>query len=105
MERSRAIDEPRRRDYLALAGLILGLTFGGLALSAVAGPPHLPRELPGLDTVVFTLRGSYLPRGAAAYLLTTAAWAVWFWIVASRAFRLVVLSAEAVTGDAAWITG
>ncbi len=106
MERLSPIDDPRRQqDYLGLVGLILGLTFGAVALGAVAGPPHLPRELPGWNEVAFTLRGSYLPLEAVAYLLTTAAWVVWFWIVASLVLRLVVVGAEIVTGGASWIAG
>ncbi|MHB0929242.1 MAG: LysM peptidoglycan-binding domain-containing protein, partial [Candidatus Nanopelagicales bacterium] len=106
MERMRPTEEvPERQGYLGLLGLILGLALGALALYTVAGPPHLPRELPGWDTAASTLRGSYLPLEAVAYVLTTAAWAVWLWIVASLALRVVVLGAEAVTGGAPWVAG
>ncbi|MDA8218668.1 MAG: LysM peptidoglycan-binding domain-containing protein, partial [Dehalococcoidales bacterium] len=102
----RPIEEaPERQGYLGLLGLILGLAIGGVALYVVAGPPQLPRELPGWDIAASTLRGSYLPLEAVAYVLTTAAWAVWLWIVASLAFRLVVLAAEAATGGAPWVAG
>ncbi len=106
MERRSSGDEARRRPgYLGLAGLILGLALGALALYAVAGPPRLPQELPGWDAVALTLRGSYLPLEAVAYILTTGAWAVWLWIVASLILRLAVLSAEAVTRGAPWVGG
>ncbi len=106
MERMRPPEEvPGRQGYLGLLGLILGLALGALALYTVAGPPHLPRELPGWDTAASTLRGSYLPLEAVAYVLTTAAWAVWLWIVASLALRLVVLGAEAATSGAPWVAG
>lgn len=106
MERLNSRDDPRkRREYLGLAGLILGLAFGAGALGAVAGPPRLPQQLPGWDTAAFTLRSSYLPLEVLAYVLTTAAWVVWVWIVASLVFRLVVIGAETVTGGASWVAG
>ncbi len=106
MDRMSSVDDaPRQAGYLGLVGLVLGLGFGALVLYAVAGPPRLPQELPGWDAVTFTLQGSYLPLGAVAYVLTTAAWAVWLWIVASLALRLVVLGTEAMTGGAPWVAG
>ncbi len=104
MERRSSGDGARQRPgYLGLAGLVLGLALGALALYTVAGPPHLPQQLPGWDAVALTLRGSYLPPEAVGYILTMGAWAVWLWIVASLVFRLAVLGAETVTGGAPWI--
>ena len=92
------------RDLLGLLSLILGLALGGAALYAVSGPPHLPSALPGWETIVVTLRGSYLPPEVLGYLLTTAAWALWIWIVASMLLRFLVAAAETATRGAAWVS-
>ena len=97
-------DEERApRGALGLIGLALGLAGGALALYLVAGPPRLPAGAPSWGAVLTTLRGSYLPPEALAYALTTAAWGVWLWIVASLALRLVVAAADALTHGAAWV--
>ena len=97
-------DEERApRGALGLIGLALGLAGGALALDLVAGPPRLPAEAPSWGAVLTTLRGSYLPPEALAYVLTTAAWGVWLWIVASLALRLVVAAADALTHGATWV--
>lgn len=93
----------RRQSRLGLIGLMLGLALGAAALYVLAGPPRLPPSLPSWAGVAATLRGSYLPPEAVAYVLTTAAWAVWVWIIASLILRLVVVSAEAVAHGAAWV--
>ncbi|MHB1131012.1 MAG: LysM peptidoglycan-binding domain-containing protein [Chloroflexota bacterium] len=92
----------RRRSWLGLAGLVLGLLAGAVVLYALAGPPRLPAEIPDWSAVVATLQGSYLPSEAVAYAATTAAWALWFWIVASLVLRVVALVAEYVASGAAW---
>lgn len=94
--------EQRRHDWAGLTGLVLGLTGGAVALYLVAGPPHLPAALPTWDVVLATLRGSYLPPEVLAYLLTSAAWGVWLWMVASLGLRLVAVSAAVLTHGAAW---
>lgn len=92
----------RRRSWLGLAGLVLGLLAGAVVLYALAGPPRLPAGIPDWSAVVATLQGSYLPSEAVAYAATTAAWALWFWIVASLVLRVVALVAEYVASGAAW---
>ena len=96
------IEPDRRSGYLGLLGLILGLAVGGVTLYAVAGPPRLPAELPGWETVLLALRGSYLPPEALAYPLTTAAWGVWLWLVGSILLRTTAAVAEALTRGAPW---
>ncbi|MCX6021593.1 MAG: hypothetical protein NTZ05_07655 [Chloroflexi bacterium] len=96
-------NERRHPGSLGLIGLILGLVLGAGALYAVGGPPHLPAELPSWELIVITLQGSSVPYEALAYILTMAAWAVWFWMVASLLLRVLVVSAEAVTQGAAWV--
>ena len=62
-------DEERApRGALGLIGLALGLAGGALALYLVAGPPRLPAEAPSWGAVLTTLRGSYLPPEALAYV-------------------------------------
>jgi nucleoid-associated protein YgaU/DNA-binding SARP family transcriptional activator len=95
-------DARRWRRYADLAGLILGLAIGAAVLNAVAGPPHLPAHFPTWNAIASTLRGSSLPLDVLAYVLTMAAWAVWFWIVASLFLRLLVTAAETATHGAAW---
>jgi len=97
-------DEDRREhDVRGLLWLIAGLILGAAALYAVAGPPRLPAELPTWDTIGTTLRGSYLPPEVVAYALTTAAWGVWLWMVATLVLRLVVAIADRLTHGAAWV--
>ena len=96
-------DAERRQSRLGLIGLTLGLLVGAVVLHAVAGPPRLPSDLPSWAGLAATLRGSYLPPEAVAYLLTTGAWAVWAWLVASLILRLIVVGAEAVARGAAWV--
>ncbi len=104
MESRNHVDKTRRwEDGLGLLGLVLGLAMGAAVLHAIAGPPHLPAELPGWDAVVLTLRGNYLPPEVLAYLLTTAAWAVWLWIAASILLRLFVASIEIVAEGGVWV--
>ncbi len=93
----------QRHSWLGLCGLILALAAAAVVLYALAGPPHLPAQLPSWTTVWLTLRGSYLPLEVLAYVFTTAAWVLWLWIVASLALRAVALSVEAVAGGAAWV--
>jgi len=95
-------EEPRHR-YAGLIGLILGLAVGAVVLKVTAGPPHLPSQLPAWNVIVTTLRGSSLPLGVLAYLLSMAAWAVWLWIVASILLRILVVGADAVAHGAAWV--
>ena len=97
-------DAEHPRGFLGLLGLIFGLALGGAALYAVAGLPHLPAALPSWDVVVLTLRGSDLPPETLGYLLTTAAWVLWLWIVASLLLRSLVVAAEVATRGAAWVS-
>jgi hypothetical protein len=92
-----------RQSRLGLLALVLGLGIGAAALYAVAGGPRLPSTLPTWDVAVLTLGGSDLPLEALAYILTTAAWAVWLWLVVSVILRLLVLVADAATQGAAWV--
>lgn len=95
-------DARRGRRYADLVGLILGLAIGAVVLNAIARPPHLPTHIPTWNEIASTLRGSSLPLDVLAYVVTMAAWAVWFWIVASLFLRLLVTAAETVTRGAAW---
>lgn len=97
------IREERQRGWLGLAGLVVGLAASALVLQQVAGPPHLPSRLPGWEIILATLRGSYLPSEALAYVLTTAAWLVWLWLTTSLALRLLVGLADARTHGAGWV--
>lgn len=92
--------DPRYRD---LAILVLALTAGAAVLNAVAGPPHLPSQLPSWPVVSQGLRGSSLPLGILAYLLTMAAWGVWMWVAASLLLRLAVTVVAAVAHGATWV--
>lgn len=103
MENASYLDEePRQSGFIGLMGLIVGLALGALALYAFAGPPHLPSDLPSWEIVVLTLQGSSVPLEAVAYVMTTMAWMVWFWLVVSLMLRLAVVGADAVTRGAAW---
>ena len=97
-----ASDE-RHQHRLGLVGLVVGLAIGGVTLLATAGPPRLPAELPNQATLTTTLNGSYLPPEAVAYVVTTAAWLIWAWLVLSLAFRLVVVGADTIAHGAAWV--
>ncbi|MBI4496660.1 MAG: LysM peptidoglycan-binding domain-containing protein [Chloroflexi bacterium] len=100
---SRYDEGQHQHSVTGLVALVAGLAVGAVVLHALAGPPHLPSELPSWDLVVITLRGSSVPYEALAYVFTTAAWAVWLWIVVSMALRVVVASADALTHGAAWM--
>lgn len=95
-------EEPRQSGFVGLMGMIVGLALGALALYAFAGPPHLPSDLPNWEIVALTLQGSSVPLEAVAYVMTTVAWMVWFWLVASLMLRLAVVGADAVARGAAW---
>ena len=96
-------DDHGQRGYLSLAMLVVGLILGAMVLYGLAGPPHLPAEIPSWDVIMVTLRGSSVPYEALAYLFTTAAWIVWFWMVGSLALRFLVVSADALTQGASWV--
>src|SRR5688572_7482504 len=98
-----ATTNDRRAGPLGLAWLVLGLTLGGAALYALAGPPRWPKALPGWDVLLSVLRGAEVPLEPVAYLLVTAAWALWLWLVASVALRILVLVADGATRGARWV--
>ncbi len=83
-------------------GLVSGLAAGAVALYAVSGPPRLPSHLPSLEAIGIFLRGSYVPLEALAYVFTSAAWLLWFWIVGSLLLRVVAVCADQLTNGAAW---
>ncbi|WP_040668832.1 LysM peptidoglycan-binding domain-containing protein, partial [Nitrolancea hollandica] len=97
------VERPQRKHRLGLAALILGLALGAVALYLAAGPPKLPDSLPDWTTIQLTLHGDELPLAAAAYVLTTAAWLLWGWIILSLVLRLLVGIADARTGGAVWV--
>lgn len=96
-------EEQRESGIRGLLWLVLGLALGGAALYGVAGPPRLPAELPSWSTISATLQGSYLAPEVVAYALTTAAWAMWLWMVGTLVLRVVVGIADALTHGAAWV--
>jgi len=98
-----SVEEEQQHRYGGFIGLILGLAVGAIVLEVAAGPPHLPSQLPSWQVIGSTLRGSSLPLGVLAYLLSTVAWAVWFWIVASILLRLLLAGADAVAHGVAWV--
>jgi DNA-binding SARP family transcriptional activator/nucleoid-associated protein YgaU len=95
--------EHRQPSYLGLIGMLVGVLLGAVALYATGGAPQLPAQLPNWKVVGATLYGSSLPLGVVAYILSTTAWAVWLWIVASLILRVAVLASDAVTHGAAWV--
>jgi len=95
-------DEQRRPSYLGLAGLLVDLLLGAVALYAT-GSPHLPAHLPDWSLAGAALHGSSLPLGPLAYILSMTAWAVWLWIVGSLLLRVLVLAIDAITHGSAWV--
>ena len=95
--------DERRQHRLALFGLLVGITVGGMTLLRVAGPPQLPAELPSIAVLTGTLNGSYVPPAAVAYVVMTAAWALWGWLALSVALRLLVVGAEIIAHGASWV--
>jgi DNA-binding SARP family transcriptional activator/nucleoid-associated protein YgaU len=96
-------EEHRQPSYLGLIGMVVGVVLGAVALYATGGAPHLPAQLPSRNVVGETLHGSSLPLGVVVYILSTTAWSVWLWIVASLILRVAVLASDAVTHGAAWV--
>src|SRR5947209_13655800 len=96
-------DRQRERSYSGLIGLVLGLTVGAGVLYVTGGPPHLPREMPNWNLVGAKLQGSSLPLDALGYILTSVAWVVWGWIVASLLLRVLVAGAEGLAHGALWV--
>lgn len=92
----------RQPSRLGFAGLVLLLFLGGAALYRISGPPHLPASLPSKEVILYTLRGSDPPMEALAYIFSTAAWALWIWIVGSLVLELLVVTAELISRGAAW---
>ena len=91
------------QSRFGLVALTLGLIACGLFLYKLAGPPHLPASLPSRDSILTTLKGSDVPLDAVAYILTTIAWILWLWIVASLVFQFLLAVAEVATHGAAWV--
>jgi hypothetical protein len=98
-----ATTNDRPAGTLGLVWLVLGLALGGAALYALGGPPRWPTELPRWDLLMSVLRGADVPLEPVAYLLVTAAWALWLWLVASVALRILVLIADGGTHGARWV--
>ena len=96
-------EEQRQTSAAGLVGLAIGLGLGAVILYAIDGPPRLPDQLPSWDVVLLTLQGSSVPYSALVYLLVTAAWAIWAWVVASLVLRLIVVSFDVMLHGAGWI--
>jgi hypothetical protein len=88
-----ATTDERRAGAKGLVGLVLGLALGGAALYTLGGPPRWPAAFPSWDALQGVLAGADVPLEPLAYLLVTAAWALWFWLVGSVALRVIVLAA------------
>jgi len=95
--------DERRQHQWGLLGLVAGLAIGGATLLAIAGPPHLPAELPDRTSLARTLNGTHLAPEAVRYVVTTVAWVIWGWLTLSLALRLVVVGAEIVAQGASWV--
>lgn len=92
-----------RRDWGPLVRLIALLAVTGAALLATAGPPRLPTELPDVDLLLATLRGTSIPLAGLGYVLSLLAWAIWGWLTLSLLLQLGVALAEVATHGAAWV--
>ncbi len=92
------------RDFWPLLRLIVLLIAAGAALYATAGPPRPPADAPDLQLAWATLRGSSLPLDALAYVLSTLAWVIWFWLCLSLVARLLVALTDLATQGAAWVS-
>lgn len=93
----------RARERLSLLGLATTLAIGALLLYRLAGPPHLPLPRPSLPQIKLALVSTAVPYDAFVYVLTTAAWIVWLWLVGSVLLRLVVVLAETVARGTALV--
>ena len=91
------------RERISLLGLVATLAAGALMLRRLAGPPHLPAALPSVAQIELALASPAVPYDAFTYVLTTAAWIVWLWLVGSLLLRLVVVLAESAARGAAWV--
>lgn len=103
MESTARLDEEQQRDRLGLLGLTLGLAATATILYKLAGPPHLPTQLPSWQTVITTLQSSDVPLEALAYIFTSAAWLLWLWITASLVLHVCLALADRVTQGAQWV--
>lgn len=91
------------RQRFNLTGLVATLALGAFVLYRLSGPPHVPTSLPTLRQVTLALASSAVPYGAFVYLLTTAAWLIWLWLVGSLLLRLLVVIAETMGRGTAWV--
>ncbi|HEY8744555.1 MAG TPA: LysM peptidoglycan-binding domain-containing protein, partial [Chloroflexota bacterium] len=89
--------------FLGVLGLVATLIIGAVVLYRLAGPPHVPTDLPTWTASKAVLTGTDVPYAAITYVFSTAAWLIWFWVVGSILLRLLVTVAETVTRGAAWV--
>jgi DNA-binding SARP family transcriptional activator/nucleoid-associated protein YgaU len=105
MTRSVAAHRAATRDRLNLALLLVLMTACAWLLQRVGGWPHPPGAMPSWRVVGITLQGSSIPGEAVIYLLSTAAWLLWFYVAFCIALNTAVVVGERLTPGGPWIEG